>query len=75
MKISKKIKLITKAIKMTVVGYKAESLRNKIKRHYYEKGIDNNIYLQKLIDKYYALMEKFNDLDTSYVRLKNSLMF
>lgn len=75
MKISKKIKLITKAIKMTVVGYKAESLRNKIKNYYDEKGIDDNIYLQKLVDKYYALMEKFNDLDTSYVRLKNSLTF
>lgn len=74
-KATKKINLISKAIKMTVLGYKAESLRNKIKRSYYDKGIEDAKYLQKLMGKYYVLMEKFNDLDTSYVMLKNSLTF
>jgi hypothetical protein len=74
MKISKKVHLILKAVKMTLLGYKAETLRNKIKRRYNAKGIDNNIYFQKMLDKYNKVMRKFDDLNTSYIKLRDSFL-
>ena len=72
MKISKKAHLILKAIKMILLGYRAELLRNKIKRRYNAKGIDNNRYFQKMLDKYNKVMRKFDAVDTSYVKLRRN---
>jgi len=72
MKTSKKIHLILKAVKMTLLGYKAETLRNKIKRRYTAKGIDNNIYFQKMLNKYNKVMRKFEEINTSYIKLRDS---
>lgn len=74
MKLSKKLNLIMKAIRMTFAGYKMELLRNKIKKYYIKKGIGNGNYLQGLIDKYNIWQEKFNALDTSYLKLKDSMI-
>ena len=72
MKISKKAHLILKAFKMIILGYHAELLRSKIKRRYNAKGIDNNMYFQKMLDKYNKVMSKFDAVDNSYVKLRRT---
>jgi|GEM_PF-2770600 hypothetical protein len=72
MKLSKKIHLILKAVKMTLLGYKAETLRNKIKKNYYKRGTDDNNHLRRMLNKYNAIMVKFNEVDISYIKLRDS---
>jgi len=75
MKISKKVHLILKALKMMLLGYRAETLRNRIRRRYNVKGIDNNKYFQKMVNKYNKVMRKFDETDTGYVKLQNTRTF